>query len=164
MVADLHRTLLYGGIFCYPASRTRPQGKLRLLLEAVPMAYLFEQAGGAASSGVASAAAPLGDKYGRSILELTPTSSQQCTPVYLGSAEDVRDAICSIGSPPGQVYSRGKAHYRVLKQFHVVEGKGWAEEERDGTGLGFGWSQHKPSASVSPRESPAPSRQSTRSR
>jgi fructose-1,6-bisphosphatase I len=52
LVADAHRTLLKGGIFAYPADKKSPGGKLRLLYEANPMAYLFEQAGGAATNGV----------------------------------------------------------------------------------------------------------------
>jgi len=46
MVADVHRTLVYGGIFMYPADKRSKQGKLRLLYEANPMAFLMEQAGG----------------------------------------------------------------------------------------------------------------------
>lgn len=48
MVADVHRTLLYGGIFCYPADADKIKGKLRLLYEAAPMAMIIEQAGGKA--------------------------------------------------------------------------------------------------------------------
>ncbi len=51
MVADVHRTLLYGGIFMYPASKAAPNGKLRILYELNPMAMLIEVAGGAASTG-----------------------------------------------------------------------------------------------------------------
>ena len=75
MVADVHRTLLYGGIFMYPAQRDSPEGKLRLLYEANPMALLFEAAGGRASDG-----------RGR-LLDKVPTSLHQRTPVYLGDAE-----------------------------------------------------------------------------
>ena len=52
LVADAHRTLLKGGIFAYPADTKSPGGKLRLLYEANPMAFLFEQAGGMATNGV----------------------------------------------------------------------------------------------------------------
>lgn len=79
MVADVHRTLLYGGIFCYPADAKSPTGKLRLLYEANPMAMIVEQAGGRASSGT-----------GR-ILEIQPTKLHQRVPVFLGSAEDVSE-------------------------------------------------------------------------
>ena len=78
LVADAHRTLLKGGIFAYPADTKNPKGKLRLLYEANPMAYLFEQAGGAASNG-----------EGR-ILDIIPTELHQRTPLVLGSKEDVR--------------------------------------------------------------------------
>lgn len=51
MVADVHRTLLYGGIFMYPADKKNPKGKLRMLYECYPMAWLMEQAGGRAIDG-----------------------------------------------------------------------------------------------------------------
>ncbi len=73
LVADAHRTLLQGGIFMYPADRKSPRGKLRLLYEAAPMAFLFEQAGGYASDGT------------RPILEVEPTELHQRTPLFLGS-------------------------------------------------------------------------------
>jgi len=79
MVADVHRTLLYGGIFMYPADRNSKDGKLRLLYEANPMALLTEAAGGKASTGT-----------GR-ILDIVPTTPHQRTPVFLGNAEDVED-------------------------------------------------------------------------
>ncbi len=77
MVADIHRTLLYGGIFMYPASTTSPDGKLRLLYEAAPMAMIVEQAGGAASDGE------------RRIMELQPAALHQRTPLYVGSKTNV---------------------------------------------------------------------------
>jgi fructose-1,6-bisphosphatase I len=73
MVADVHRTLLKGGTFLYPATRKAPEGKLRLLYEACPMALLVEQAGGVAAAG------------GRRILDIEPTELHQKTPVMLGS-------------------------------------------------------------------------------
>merc|ERR1712038_815553 len=51
MVADIHRTLLYGGIYLYPADNKSPKGKLRCLYEGIPMAMIIEQAGGIASTG-----------------------------------------------------------------------------------------------------------------
>ena len=51
LVADFHRTLLYGGIYCYPGDSKNPIGKLRLMYENNPLAYIVEQAGGAASDG-----------------------------------------------------------------------------------------------------------------
>ena len=77
LVADLHRTLLQGGIFMYPAERERPEGKLRLLYEASPLAMIAEQAGGRATDGY------------RNILDLEPESLHQRTPLYIGSAEFV---------------------------------------------------------------------------
>ncbi len=81
MVADVHRTLLKGGIFMYPADEKNPNGKLRLLYEANPMAFLIEQAGGMASTGR------------QRILEVVPESLHQRVPVILGSPYDVQKAI-----------------------------------------------------------------------
>ncbi len=77
MVADIHRTLLKGGIFLYPADEEKPSGKLRLLYEAIPMGFLMEQAGGRAHTG----AMP--------VLDVQPESLHQRTPVYLGSISAV---------------------------------------------------------------------------
>lgn len=77
MVADVHRNLLYGGIFLYPASATAPNGKLRLGYEANPMAFIVEQAGGKATTGT------------QRILEVQPEKIHQRVPVFLGSQEDV---------------------------------------------------------------------------
>lgn len=77
LVADIHRTLLQGGLFMYPGERERPTGKLRLMYEGAPMAMIVEQAGGRASDGC------------RNILDIEPESLHQCTPLYMGSAEFV---------------------------------------------------------------------------
>ena len=80
MVADLHRTLLYGGIFMYPPDlkdADKPAGKLRLSYEASPMAFIFEQAGGRASDG------------NKDILKIQPTELHQRTPLFIGSKFDV---------------------------------------------------------------------------
>lgn len=77
MVADVHRTLLYGGIFCYPSHAKSPEGKLRLLYEAAPIAMLIEQAGGKAWSGT-----------GR-ILDQTIRHLHQRVPVYIGSRGEI---------------------------------------------------------------------------
>jgi fructose-1,6-bisphosphatase I len=77
LVADAHRTLLKGGIFAYPADTKSKNGKLRLLYEANPMAFLFEQAGAAAINGK--------DR----ILDIMPTELHQRTPLIIGSKEDV---------------------------------------------------------------------------
>ncbi len=77
MVADVHRNLLYGGIFLYPASKTAPNGKLRLAYEANPMAFIVEQAGGRATNGK------------QRILDLQPEAIHQRVPLFLGSEKDV---------------------------------------------------------------------------
>ncbi len=79
LVADAHRTLLYGGIFLYPADSGHPRGKLRLLYEASPMAFIVEQAGGMAVDGK------------RRILDIEPTKLHQRTPLIIGSDEDVKE-------------------------------------------------------------------------
>ncbi|RMF95731.1 MAG: class 1 fructose-bisphosphatase [Gammaproteobacteria bacterium] len=78
MVADLHRILLKGGVFLYPPTAKAPEGKLRLMYEANPMAMLIEQAGGAAIC------AP-----GERILDRQPDDIHQRVPVIIGSAEEV---------------------------------------------------------------------------
>ncbi|KAI9446453.1 fructose-1,6-bisphosphatase class 1/Sedoheputulose-1,7-bisphosphatase [Lactarius indigo] len=81
MVADVHRTLLYGGIFGYPDDKKSKQGKLRLLYEAFPMAFLTEQAGGVATTGT------------KRILDIVPTKVHERTGIYLGSKDDVQEVI-----------------------------------------------------------------------
>ena len=82
MVADVHRTLLKGGVFLYPPSKKAPQGKLRLMYEANPMAMLVEQAGGLAC--VAK---------GQRIADVVPETLHQRTPVLLGSREEVERVL-----------------------------------------------------------------------
>lgn len=80
MVADLHRTLLYGGIYLYPLdykNPEKPSGKLRLLYEAAPLAYIFEQAGGRASDGYCN------------ITEIQPKELHERTPLIIGSKFEV---------------------------------------------------------------------------
>ena len=77
LVADAHRTLMRGGIFAYPADSNHPKGRLRLLYEANPFAFIFEAAGGAASTG-----------SGR-ILDVQPSELHQRIPLVLGSKADV---------------------------------------------------------------------------
>ena len=80
LVADFHRTLLYGGIFLYPADTKEPKqpvGKLRLLYEAAPLALITREAGGRASTGT------------EDILGLQPTRLHQRVPLFIGSREDV---------------------------------------------------------------------------
>ena len=78
MVADIHRNLLYGGIFMYPADSRNPNGKLRLQYECNPMAFIVEQAGGRATNGK------------KRIMEIQPEKLHQRSPVFIGSEEDVR--------------------------------------------------------------------------
>jgi len=84
MVADVHRTLKYGGIFMYPATKDAPKGKLRLLYECNPMSYIMVQAGGIASNGTIP------------ILDIQPTSIHERQPIYLGSRDDVNDVLAII--------------------------------------------------------------------
>ncbi len=84
LVADFHRNLLYGGIYLYPGDDRNPNGKLRLLYEAAPLAFVAEQAGGAASDGA------------RRIMDLPPNALHQRTPLFLGSPEDVRECEAFI--------------------------------------------------------------------
>lgn len=79
MVADMHRTIKYGGIFMYPANTKSPNGKLRLLYECNPMAFIVEQAGGAATDGK------------RRILEIQPKSIHERCPIFIGSKKDVEE-------------------------------------------------------------------------
>lgn len=84
LVADFHRTLLNGGIFMYPMdfkSPDHPKGKLRLMCEASPMAFLAEQAGGAASDGT------------RRILDIVPDHLHTRVPLFIGSRKDVEHAL-----------------------------------------------------------------------
>jgi len=104
MVADVHRTIKYGGIFIYPATTSSPNGKvisssntfiwlehnvfsitqLRLLYECIPMAHIIQTAGGLASNGKIS------------ILDVQPTSLHQRSPIFLGSREDVEEVLSVI--------------------------------------------------------------------
>ena len=85
MVADVHRTLIKGGIFGYPADKKNTNGKLRLLYEAAPMAFIIEQAGGKATNGEID------------ILQIKPTDIHQRTPVFLGSSKEINQLMEFIG-------------------------------------------------------------------
>lgn len=78
LVADFHRTLIYGGIYLYPAYSKKPNGKLRMMCEAFPLAFLDEQAGGMASNGR------------QRILDLKPDALHARTPLFIGSTRDVQ--------------------------------------------------------------------------
>ena len=85
MVADIHRTLLKGGVFLYPPTKKDPEGKLRLMYEANPMAMIIEQAGGRAVTG--------GVTEPTRILEIQPTSIHQRTSVVIGSSDEVDHVV-----------------------------------------------------------------------
>lgn len=85
-VADFHRNLLHGGIYGYPAETDLPHGKLRMVYEGAPLAFLAEQAGGAGSDGT------------RPLLDVVPTSIHQRTPVFVGDrgmVERLQDMVRS---------------------------------------------------------------------
>ena len=88
LVADVHRTLLKGGIYMYPAMVSKPDGKLRLLYENAPLALVMEHAGGAATDGQ------------QAILDITPTELHQRTPLYIGSRGDVEEVHRLLRTPP----------------------------------------------------------------
>lgn len=81
LVADFHRNLLYGGVFLYPADKKNAKGKLRLMYEANPLAYLVQQAGGYASDGA------------QAIMDIKCDGIHQRTPLIIGSYDDVEEAL-----------------------------------------------------------------------
>jgi fructose-1,6-bisphosphatase I len=81
LVADFHRTMLKGGVFMYPPTRSYPRGKLRLLYEANPLAFIAEQAGGMATDGE------------RSVLSIQPCEIHQRTPFVVGSRVEVEEFL-----------------------------------------------------------------------
>lgn len=84
LVADFHRHLLQGGIYLYPPTQHKPTGKLRLMFECNPLAFLAEQAGGLASNG------------SQSILHIQPSQIHQCIPFYIGSANMVQSLLALL--------------------------------------------------------------------
>jgi fructose-1,6-bisphosphatase I len=84
LVADFHRNLLVGGIFCYPPDDKNRRGKLRLLYECAPLAFICEQAGGRASDGA------------RPILDIVPTALHERSPLFVGSRDDVALAEATL--------------------------------------------------------------------
>jgi fructose-1,6-bisphosphatase I len=84
LVADFHRTLIQGGVYMYPGEVERPQGKLRLLFEAAPLAFVAKHAGGVASDGT------------RDILDIAASELHQRVPLYLGSEGDVGAALAML--------------------------------------------------------------------
>ena len=91
MVGDIHRTILYGGIFGYPGDKKNPSGKIRLLYEGAPMSFIVEQAGGKCTTGE------------ERIMDITPQKVHQRVPVFLGSHEDVSELESFLsGSAEGE--------------------------------------------------------------
>jgi len=85
LVADFHRTLIRGGVFLYPETKKSPEGKLRLLYEANPLAFMAEQAGGLASDGR------------QAILHKQPKTMHQRTPLIIGSQQEVARVLSFMG-------------------------------------------------------------------
>ncbi|HQZ94255.1 MAG TPA: class 1 fructose-bisphosphatase, partial [Flavobacteriales bacterium] len=81
LVADFHRNLLKGGLYMYPATAKSPKGKLRLLYEANPLAFIAEQAGGMATDGTTR------------IMDMKPTELHQRCPLFIGSSNMVKEAV-----------------------------------------------------------------------
>jgi fructose-1,6-bisphosphatase I len=88
LVADFHRNLLKGGVFLYPASAKSPRGKLRLLYEGFPLAYIAEKAGGAATDGR------------QPILDLVPDGLHARCPLVIGNAAEVAEATALMAADP----------------------------------------------------------------
>ncbi|KAJ1858418.1 Fructose-1,6-bisphosphatase [Coemansia sp. RSA 1822] len=86
MVADVHRTLLYGGVFAYPSDRKSRSGKLRILYESFPMAFIAEQAGGRATTGI------------QRVLDLVPKHIHDRCAIFLGGADDIADAEAAFAA------------------------------------------------------------------
>jgi fructose-1,6-bisphosphatase I len=86
LVGDFHRNLVKGGVFLYPPTNKAPKGKLRLLYEAFPLAFLAEAAGGAASDGTMA------------ILDKVPTSIHERTPLYIGNRENVDEILATLSA------------------------------------------------------------------
>jgi fructose-1,6-bisphosphatase I len=88
LVADYHRNLFKGGIYLYPPTAKNPNGKLRLLYEGYPLAFLIEQAGGKALAGT------------EAVLDIEPTDYHQRAPLFIGSSEMVEDLVaCMVAEP-----------------------------------------------------------------
>jgi fructose-1,6-bisphosphatase I len=81
MVGDVHRTLLYGGVFGYPSDKKNANGKLRLLYEGAPMSFIMEQAGGVSTTGT------------QRVMEIAPEAVHQRVPIIMGSRNDVQEVI-----------------------------------------------------------------------
>lgn len=83
LIADFHRNMIKGGVFMYPSTASAPNGKLRLLYECIPMAFIAEQAGGKAHTGE------------HDVLDIIPTELHQRVPLYIGNTSMVDDLLSS---------------------------------------------------------------------
>ena len=95
MVADVHRNLIKGGVFLYPTTSSHPRGKLRLMYECNPLAFIIEQAGGKATDGY------------RRILDIQPEELHQRTPIFLGSTEMVEKVEKFVRQPAQEMLVSG---------------------------------------------------------
>jgi len=86
MVGDVHRTLLYGGVFGYPSDTKNRNGKLRLLYEGAPMSFIMEQAGGVSTTGT------------QRVMEIVPEQVHQRVPIVMGSKNAVQEIIDAYAS------------------------------------------------------------------
>jgi len=105
MVGDIHRSLINGGIYMYPTTARSPQGKLRLLYECNPMAFIIEQAGGKASTGF------------ERILEIQPTAVHQRVPIFVGSTKMVElaeEMMQAYAGKPDAVQTKVEAQLENL--------------------------------------------------
>lgn len=90
MVGDVHRTLVYGGVFGYPGDKKNPNGKLRLLYEGAPMSFIMEQAGGLSTTGT------------ERVMEISPEFVHQRVPVIMGSKNAVQEVIDAYSAWKGK--------------------------------------------------------------
>ena len=102
LVSDFHRNLLKGGIYIYPTSTVYPQGKLRLLYEGNPMAFLAEQAGGLATDGI------------NPILDIKPTKLHQRVPFFTGSKEMVEKRLNLCMNLENNIYKKRASINQLL--------------------------------------------------
>ena len=93
LVADFHRNLINGGIYLYPGTEEMPGGKLRMLYEAQPLAFLAHQAGGSTRC------------HDHDLLHITPTSLHQRTPLFTGNTEEVNRLVHSIETAVENIHS-----------------------------------------------------------
>lgn len=134
MVLDVHRTLLYGGVFAYPGDKTNVNGKLRLLYECNPIAFLVEQAGGKAITG---SKVKNGEEAetGR-ILNVQPKSLHQKCPIWLGSVEMIEEIeeLYEELHRTGAVKAVTAAEDKAKREKSKEKGK---EKEKEKTSVGL---------------------------